>query len=169
VKLSMSASELSSLRRKAALGQVEKESFGKVRLFFDDGTPYNKEGEIDFSDISVNAQTGSVTMRATFDNPDHLLLPNMAVRAELVEGVAPKAILVPQPAVTLHKDGTASVFVLGEGNKAEERQLVIVGSKGQFWHVDSGLKPGEKIITNGFRYVRPGMTVTLAAPAEGKK
>ena len=166
VKLTMSASELSSLRRKMAGGMIEPGSFGKVRLFFDDGTPYAHEGVIDFSDAAVAADTGSVTLRATFKNPDHLLMPNMAVRAELVEGRALQTLLVPQPAVSLNADGSASLFVLGEGNVAERRIVVLAGSKGRMWQIVDGLKPGEKVITNGLRYVKHGMKVTLAG--EGK-
>ena len=166
VKLTMSASELSSLRRKMAGGMIEPGSFGKVRLFFDDGTPYAHEGVIDFSDAAVAADTGSVTLRATFKNPDHLLMPNMAVRAELVEGRAVQTLLVPQPAVSLNADGSASLFVLGEGNVAERRIVVLAGSKGRMWQIVDGLKPGEKVITNGLRYVKHGMKVTLAG--EGK-
>ena len=166
VKLTMSASELSSLRRKMADGVMEPGSFGKVRLFFDDGTVYGHEGMIDFSDASVTADTGAVTLRATFKNPDHLLMPNMAVRAELVEGRAVKALLVPQPAVSLNADGSASVFILGEGNMAQLRTVKLAGSKGRSWQVIDGLKEGEKVITNGLRYVKDGMKVTLAG--EGK-
>ena len=162
VKLTMSASELSSLRRKMAGGMIEPGSFGKVRLFFDDGTPYAHEGVIDFSDAAVAADTGSVTLRATFKNPDHLLMPNMAVRAELVEGRAVQTLLVPQPAVSLNADGSASIFILGEGNVAELRTVTLAGSKGRMWQIVDGLKPGEKVITNGLRYVKPGMKVTLA-------
>lgn len=166
VKLTMSASELSSLRRKMAQGVVEPGSFGKVRLFFDDGTQYDHEGVVDFSDAAVSADTGSVTLRATFENPDHLLMPNMAVRAELVEGRAARALMVPQPAVSLNADGSATVFILGKDNVAELRTVVLAGSKGRSWQVVSGLEPGEKIITNGLRYVKAGMKVTLAG--EGK-
>ena len=166
VKLTMSASELSSLRRKMAEGKIEPGSFGKVRLFFDDGTSYAHEGIVDFSDAAVTADTGTVTLRATFKNPDLLLMPNMAVRAELVEGRVNQALLVPQPAVSLNADGSASLFVLGEGNVAEYRTVVLAASKGRFWQVVDGIKPGEKIITNGLRYVKPGMKVTLAG--EGK-
>ena len=166
VKLTMSASELSTLRRKMAQGEMEPGSFGKVRLFFDDGTPYEHEGLIDFSDASVTADTGAVTLRATFQNPDHLLMPNMAVRAELVEGRAVQALLVPQPAVSLNADGSATVFILGEGNVAHLRTVKLSGSTGRFWQIIDGLKPGEKVITNGLRYVKPDMKVTLAA--EGK-
>ncbi|MBQ8664194.1 MAG: efflux RND transporter periplasmic adaptor subunit [Mailhella sp.] len=166
VKLTMSASELSSLRRKMAQGVVEPGSFGKVRLFFDDGTLYDHEGVVDFSDAAVAADTGSVTLRATFENPDHLLMPNMAVRAELVEGRAARALMVPQPAVSLNADGSATVFILGKDNVAELRTVVLAGSKGRSWQVISGLEPGEKIITNGLRYVKAGMKVTLAG--EGK-
>ena len=166
VKLTMSASELSSLRRKMAEGKIEPGSFGKVRLFFDDGTSYAHEGIVDFSDAAVTADTGTVTLRATFKNPDLLLMPNMAVRAELVEGRVNQAMLVPQPSVSLNADGTASLFVLGEGNVAEHRTVVLAASKGRFWQVVDGIKPGEKIITNGLRYVKPGMKVTLAG--EGK-
>jgi len=88
------------------------------------------------------------------------------VRAELVEGRAVQTLLVPQPAVSLNADGSASLFVLAEGNVAELRTVVLAGSKGRFWQVVDGLKAGEKIITNGLRYVKPGMKVTLAA--EGK-
>ena len=137
-----------------------------MRLFFDDGTPYAHEGVIDFSDAAVAADTGSVTLRATFKNPDHLLMPNMAVRAELVEGRALQTLLVPQPAVSLNADGSASLFVLGEGNVAERRIVVLAGSKGRMWQIVDGLKPGEKVITNGLRYVKHGMKVTLAG--EGK-
>ncbi|MBR6624859.1 MAG: efflux RND transporter periplasmic adaptor subunit [Mailhella sp.] len=166
VKLTMSASELSTLRRKMAEGVMEPGSFGKVRLFFDDGTAYEHEGMIDFSDASVTADTGAVTLRATFKNPDHLLMPNMAVRAELVEGRAVQALLVPQPAVSLNADGSASVFILGEGNVAQLRTVKLAGSKGRSWQVIDGLKVGEKVITNGLRYVKDGMKVTLAG--EGK-
>ena len=166
VKLTISATELSSLRRKMAEGEMEPGSFGKVRLFFDDGTPYAHEGVVDFSDAAVTADTGAVTLRATFKNPDLLLMPNMAVRAELVEGRALQALLVPQPAVSLNADGSASVFILGEGNVARLRTVKLGGSKGRSWQVVEGLKPGEKIITNGLRYVKDGMKVTLAG--EGK-
>ena len=93
-------------------------------------------------------------------------MPNMAVRAELVEGRVNQALLVPQPSVSLNADGSASLFVLGEGNVAEQRTVVLAASKGRFWQVVDGIKPGEKIITNGLRYVKPGMKVTLAG--EGK-
>jgi len=166
VKLTISATELSSLRRKMAEGKMEPGSFGKVRLFFDDGTPYAHEGVVDFSDAAVTADTGAVTLRATFKNPDLLLMPNMAVRAELVEGRVLQALLVPQPAVSLNADGSASVFILGEGNVARLRTVKLGGSKGRTWQVVEGLKPGEKIITNGLRYVKDGMKVTLAG--EGK-
>lgn len=162
VKLTMSASELSTLRRKMAQGIVEPGSFGKVRLFFDDGTPYDHEGVIDFSDAAVTADTGSVTLRATFENPDHLLMPNMAVRAELIEGRASRALLVPQPAVSLNADGSASLFILGEGNVAQLRTVTLAGSKGRAWQIIDGIKPGETIITNGLRYVKPGMKVTIS-------
>ena len=166
VKLTISATELSSLRRKMAEGEMEPGSFGKMRLFFDDGNPYAHEGVVDFSDAAVTADTGAVTLRATFKNPDLLLMPNMAVRAELVEGRALQALLVPQPAVSLNADGSASVFILGEGNVARLRTVKLGGSKGRAWQVVEGLKPGEKIITNGLRYVKDGMKVTLAG--EGK-
>lgn len=168
VKLTMSASELSSLRRKTSEGLVDEGSFGRVRLYFDDGKPYAHEGMVDFSDISVHPDTGSVTLRATFRNPDHLLLPNMVLRAELVEGRTSRAIMVPQPAVSLQADGSATIFVLGEGNRAEERTIQIVGSKGRSWQVGGGLEVGEKIIVNGFRYVTPGMEVKVTKP-EGAK
>ena len=79
---------------------------------------------------------------------------------------AVKALLVPQPAVSLNADGSASVFILGEGNVAQLRTVKLAGSKGRSWQVIDGLKEGEKVITNGLRYVKDGMKVTLAG--EGK-
>ena len=167
VTMHLSASELASIRHMIASGQVKEGTFGKVRLFFDDGTPYAQEGQIDFTDAAVDAGTGMVTLRATLANPDRELLPNMVLRVELLEGILPAVIVVPQQAVRISAGGGASVYVVGEGDRAEERAVVLSGTSGDDWQIVSGLRSGDKVIVNGQRKVSPGQPVRIETSREG--
>ncbi len=83
----------------------------------EDGTPYPIAGSLQFTDITVDQNTGSVTVRAMFPNPDHVLLPGMFVRARIEEGVDDNALLVPQVGVTHDPQGQATTLVVGPDNK----------------------------------------------------
>ena len=109
--------------------------------------------------MTVDPATGSQTIRAVFANPNGLLLPGMFVRAELVEGVQGRAILVPQRAVTRNERGQATVMVVGRGDMAELRPIQTSRTVGPNWLVTGGVRPGDRVIVEGTIMLRPGMPV----------
>ncbi len=131
--------------------------------------PIPLKGSLQFSDVTVDESTGSITLRAIFPNPQHVLLPGMFVRARIDEGVDPQAILVPQQGVTRTPRGDASVMLVNDKNQVETREVVATQAVGDKWLITSGLKPGDKVIVSGLQKVRPGVTVKAeverAAPA----
>ncbi|MNN44583.1 Multidrug resistance protein MexA precursor [compost metagenome] len=135
----------------------------KVRLLLEDGTPYAAAGALKFSEVTVDSSTGAVTLRAEFPNPDGLLLPGMFVHATLAEGVRQQAILVPQQGVARDMKGQATALVVSADNKAELRPLTLLRTFGNQWLVESGLRAGERVITEGVQRVTPGMAVVPVA------
>ncbi|BBS50915.1 TPA: efflux RND transporter periplasmic adaptor subunit [Klebsiella pneumoniae] len=140
-----------------------------VELVMENGQAYPLKGSLQFSDVTVDESTGSITLRAIFPNPQHVLLPGMFVRARIDEGVDPQAILVPQQGVTRKPRGDASVMLVNDKNQVETREVVATQAVGDKWLITSGLKPGDKVIVSGLQKVRPGVTVKAeverAAPA----
>ncbi len=128
----------------------------KVRLLLDDNTHYALEGALEFSDVTVDQGTGTVTLRAVFPNPKHDLLPGMFVRAILEEGVNEQGLLVPQQGVTHDTRGNATALVLGTDGKVELRSLDLGEAVGDKWVVKSGLKVGDQLIVDGLQKVKPG-------------
>lgn len=177
VDIQQSSAELLALRRALAQGGAVPGSTS-VALLLEDGSEYPQRGQVQFSEVMVNADTGTVTLRARFPNPQGLLLPGMFVRARFEQAVDTDAILVPQPALTRNARGEASVFVVDAGNKAAERKVVAVRALDTDWVVTSGLKPGDKVIVQGLARLKPGSPVkpvpaskpqTIATPAPGTK
>jgi membrane fusion protein (multidrug efflux system) len=170
VDLSQSSSEVMRLRRDLDAGKLQSAGAGraKVTLLFEDSTEYSQTGSLQFSDVTVDPTTGSITLRALFPNPERVLLPGMFVRARLQEGVNPQAILVPQQAVTRDQKGQAVALVVNGESKVERRQLVTDRSVGDAWLVSAGLAAGDRVIVEGVQKVRPGAEVKpvpAAAPA----
>jgi len=171
VDMTLSADEL--LRARQSMGQSgsRTQERARVRLILPDGGTYARDGELQFSDVTVNESTGTVQLRALFPNPDHLLLPGMFVRTELSLGVDPDAILAPQQSVSRNARGEAVVLVLNEQNVVEQRTIETSGTAGDKWVVRSGLSPGDRVIVEGVQRVQPGaaatpaQTATNAAPA----
>lgn len=142
-----------------------------VQLVMENGQPYTLKGTLQFSDVTVDESTGSITLRAIFPNPDHALLPGMFVRARIDEGVQPNAILVPQQGVTRTPRGDATVLIVNEKSMAEVRGVTASQAIGDKWLITEGLKPGDKVIVSGLQKVRPGAPVnaepdTAAASAK---
>ncbi len=133
----------------------------------DNGTHYNQTGTLEFSDVTVDETTGSITLRAVFPNPDHNLLPGMFVRAQIDSGVNPNAILVPQLGVSRTPRGDATVMVVGAGDKVEVHPITTGQAIGDQWLVTSGVKPGDRIIVTGLQKVRPGMQVKVQEATAG--
>ena len=130
-----------------------------VQLIMENGQPYALRGTLQFSDVTVDESTGSITLRAIFPNPQHALLPGMFVRARIDEGISPDAILVPQQGVTRTPRGDASVMLVNDKNQVETRPVTASQAIGDKWLITSGLKAGEKVIVSGLQKVRPGVTV----------
>jgi membrane fusion protein (multidrug efflux system) len=155
------------MRRELAAGNLQKagDNAAKVKLFLEDGSAYPLEGRLEFSEVSVDQGTGSVTIRAVFPNPRHELLPGMFVHAVLQEGVKDKAILAPQQGVTRDLRGQPTALVLGADDKVELRNIKTDRTVGAYWLVTEGLKPGDRLITEGLQYVQPGAKAK-AVPAK---
>lgn len=130
-----------------------------VTLLLEDGTEYPLKGALGFSDVTVDQTTGSISLRAIFPNPDHMLLPGMYVRAVLEEGVEEQAILAPQQGVSRDSKGNATALVVANDNTVEQRTLKISRAIGDKWLVADGLKAGDKLIVDGLQKVAPGAPV----------
>jgi membrane fusion protein (multidrug efflux system) len=169
VDLTQSSVEGLQLRRDIASGRLKVggQNQTKVTLLLEDGTQYSMPGTLQFSDITVNQGTGSVTVRAIFPNPQSILLPGMFVHARLEEGVADNAILVPQVGVTHDPQGQASALVVAPDGKVASRPLQLRGTHGDEWIVDSGLVEGDRVIVAGLQNARLGAQVraTESQPA----
>jgi membrane fusion protein (multidrug efflux system) len=177
VDMQQSAADLTALRQALRRGQVAPGS-ASVRLKLEDGTDYGLVGRVQFSEISVDQNTGTVTLRASFPNPQGLLLPGTFVKAEFDQAVQPNAFLIPQPAVQRDFDGSAFVYIVGPDNKAARRKVAAERTYGTSWIVTSGLKAGDKVITQGLANlkqddkVRPVPQNTpqkVGAPPGGKR
>lgn len=158
VDIQQSSADLLALRR-ALAGGGALPSGAAVRLTLEDGSPYGLTGSIQFSEVTVNAATGTVTLRAQFPNPQGQLMPGMFVQATFDQAVEPNVYLVPQPALQRDIGGEAFVYVVGAGNKVERRTVTADRTSGTNWVITAGLRPGDKIITQGTNNLKQGMPV----------
>ncbi|ATE63405.1 efflux RND transporter periplasmic adaptor subunit [Rhizorhabdus dicambivorans] len=164
VDITQSAAQLLDLREAMRAGGVEASAGAPVRLILPNGKPYGLAGRLQFSEVSVDPASGAVTLRATFPNPDGLLLPGMFVRAQLTQGVRRAAILAPQRGITRDQRGRPVALVVGRGNKVEQRMVTVDRPLGDKWIVTGGLRPGDRLIVEGLMNLRPGTVVTPGAP-----
>lgn len=161
VDVPQSTVELLRLRRNLEAGNLKQNGVHRsnVKLKLEDGSTYKEQGTVQFLDVSVDTQTGSVILRMEFPNPDGILLPGMFVRAVLEEGIAENAILIPQQSVSRNQKGLPQAYVVNAEGKAELHALEIEQAIGNKWLVSSGLAAGDRIIVEGVQRVRPGATV----------
>ncbi|MBU1419848.1 MAG: efflux RND transporter periplasmic adaptor subunit [Proteobacteria bacterium] len=167
IDVPQSTTELLRLKRRlkeGLLSQNENDQ-NKVDLFQEDGTPYPLEGILQFSDVTVDQSTGSVTLRALFPNPDEVILPGMFVQAMIREGVNEQAILIPQQGVSRDPKGNPFALIVDAESKAGFRPLTLDRAIGDKWLVSAGLAPGDRVIVEGLLMLRPG-TVVNATPFE---
>jgi membrane fusion protein (multidrug efflux system) len=170
VDLTQSTAELLRLRRKLETGRLTTDGKNgrKVRILLEDGTAYPMEGRLQFRDVTVDPATGSFTLRIVVPNPQHLLLPGMFVRAIVQEGIAEKAILVPQQGVSRNPKGEPIALVVDEAGTVQQRTLTLDRAIDDQWLVSSGLSAGERLIVEGMLNVRPGVAVK-AVPLNNPK
>ena len=162
VDLTQSSADMLKLQSALNNGQLGRSGSAQVTLKLEDGSTYPVPGRLEFSDVTVDPTTGSVGLRATFDNPNGVLLPGMYVRAILGKGVANDGMLIPQQAVSRDPKGGATVMVVGAKGAAETRPIATTQTVGDKWLVTSGLKPGDQVIVEGLQKVRPGAPVKPA-------
>ncbi|MFH1216884.1 MAG: efflux RND transporter periplasmic adaptor subunit [Pseudomonadota bacterium] len=161
VDVTQSAAELLRMKQNLASGLLRDngEAQTRVTLLLEDGSHYPLPGVLEFSEVTVDQSTGSVTLRALFPNPQQQLLPGMFVRAMVTEGVNDKAILVPQRGVTRNPAGNAMVMVVGVEERVEPRIIKVARTVGDSWLVSEGLNEGDRVILEGIQRARPGTSV----------
>jgi membrane fusion protein, multidrug efflux system len=158
VDIQEAAADLIALRRALGRGGVTAMQ-AQVRLRLPDGSDYGFSGTVEFSQVLVDQNTGTVTLRARFPNPQSILLPGMFVTAQFAQAIDTSAILVPQAAVSRDPKGNATIWIVGPGNRAVQRVVVADRTQGQYWVVTQGLAPGEKVITQGTASLRDGAPI----------
>ena len=177
VDIQESAADLLALREALAKGGAQPTE-AQVRLKLPDGSDYGFTGTVEFSQVIVDQNTGSVTLRARFPNPMSILLPGMFVNAVFAQAVNTSAFLVPQQAISRDPQGNATLFVVGPGNRAVQRTVVADRTQGPYWVVTQGLAAGEKVITQGLGNLRDGAQIRpvpatapqkIGAPPSGAK
>ncbi len=143
-----------------------------VELTLANGAAYEPKGTVELVDTRVQAGTDTVLVRATFPNPDGLLLDGQLVTVRLVEEATELSIVVPATALQRDQAGYF-VFVVGEGNTAERRPITPGETAGMSIVVSEGLEVGEQVVVEGMQRVRPGAEVdpspadaAVAAPAQ---
>ena len=163
VDVPQSTTELLRLRRRLEEGRLsnKRQIRNKVRLLLEDDTKYPLEGALQFRDVTVDPTTGSVILRIVFPNPKGYLLPGMFVRAVLEEGVNPKALLIPQQAVSRNPKGDPVALIVDAEGKVRQRMLTLDRAIGDAWLVSSGVAPGDRVIVEGIQRARPGASVKV--------
>ena len=134
----------------------------KVRITFGDGQIYDHEGMIDFTSSSIDTETGTLQARAVVKNPGRRLVPGQFVRATVIGLTLNDAIVVPEAAVMQGPQGQF-VYAVNDSGQAEVRPVQLGRQTKGGWIAASGLKPGDKIVTEGVIKVRPGAPVTASA------
>ena len=161
VDVTQPTTTLLRLRREAEAGLLKQNEAGKtqVRVRLEDGTDYPHPGTLEFSEVTVDQGTGSVTLRALVPNPERLLLPGMFVREEIDEGVRKNAVLAPQQGVTHDQRGDPNALVVGPDDIVELRNLQVDRAIGDQWVVNTGLNAGDRVIVEGIQSAKPGTKV----------
>jgi membrane fusion protein, multidrug efflux system len=158
VDIQQSSADLLALRRSLAQGGVVPSSTN-VSLTLEDDSRYAYAGTLQFAEAVVDENTGTVTLRARFPNPEGLLLPGMYVRAGLSQVTLPNAILVPQAGLSRDPQGRATVYVVGAGNKAVRKPITATRTIGDKWLITGGLNAGDRVIVEGLGKIRPDTAI----------
>lgn len=158
VDIQQASGDLLALRRSLGQNGIVP-TRAEVRLKLEDGSDYGATGSVEFAEALVNTETGTVTLRARFPNPQGLLLPGMFVQAKFAQAINQRAFLVPQAGVARDAKGNATVYVVSADNKAVQKTIKADRTQGPYWVVTSGLNPGDRIITQGLSKIAPNQSV----------
>jgi membrane fusion protein, multidrug efflux system len=145
--------------RKRVLETGGDASAAVIQLRLADGSLYEREGRVDFVDVTVDQGTDTVLLRSSLPNPDNLLVPGQFVAVTVKSGELDAGVLVPQSALQMDQLGL-SVLVLDEENRVQVRRITAGQQIGPRVVAQSGLVPGDRVVVEGIQKVRPGQTVT---------
>ncbi|WLG42355.1 efflux RND transporter periplasmic adaptor subunit [Pseudomonas sp. FP1740] len=161
--LTQSTRELYDLRRAFRSGQLKEVGQGqaKATLIQDDGSLYPLPGKLLFTDITVDPGTGQIILRSEFPNPDLDLLPGSFVRVRLEQAFNQQGISVPQRAIQRDSAGIAQVLLLDAEQRVGQQPVELGAVQNDRWIVTRGLKPGDRIVTEGLQHARPGEKVQI--------
>lgn len=161
VDLVDSSVNLLRIRDEVTAGRLgpQQEASASISLTLENGRDYEGKGTLSPADMVVSQTTGTFTMRATFDNPDSILVPGMFVRAKVDLGSIPNAFLVPQRAVSRNEAGDATVYLASAEGKAELRKVTTGGAIGNDWIVTDGVENGDRLIVDGFQKISDGAEI----------
>lgn len=171
VDVPQSTADLIRLKNRMKDGRLSEpqSNHSRVQLFLEDGSLFPLEGILQFSDVTVDPTTGSITLRALFDNPEALLLPGMFVQALIKEAINEQALLIPQSGVSRDPKGNPYALLVDSENKVLKRDLTVDRPLGSNWLVSSGITPGDRVIVEGLLMLRPGMAVNPLPFMETRK
>lgn len=160
INFTQSASEVMKLRSAMASGQLKRAGAqaASVRVVLEDGTEYAQPGKLLFSDLTVDATSGQITLRAEVPNPAGTLLPGLFVRVRLEQAQVSNAITLPQQAVTRTPQGD-SVMVVAADGKVAPRPIKVSGQQSGQWVILDGLQNGDQVMVDGFQKLRGGAPV----------
>ena len=157
-RCSIAEAEYLRLARRGGQEPKAAQKQANVELILADGTIFSHKGRLDAIERAVDPTTGTLTGQFTFPNPDRLLRPGQYGKARLATEVKEGALLVPQLAVQ-ERQGLYSVMVVKPDATVEQRTVKAGERVGNLWIIDSGVKPGEKVIVEGLQKVQPGAKV----------
>lgn len=168
IDMTASSAQVLSWKRDVAEGKIDtvgptsgRSAAVPVTLEFENGEDYPLEGQLEFSEVSVDQQAGTVIVRAQFPNPDNLILPGMFVKASFAAGTYNDIYLIPQRAMQRTPQGQGYVFTVDDDGTAVRKDLTIQEANGSNWVVTEGLTPGDRVVVSGFQNVRPGAQVEV--------
>lgn len=177
VDFTQSVAEMSALRRALAKGDLESAGHqaAVARIIMDNGEVYPFEGKVLFSDTTVDPTTGQVRLRGEFQNPIGELLPGMYLRVQIVQGIDPDSVAIPQQAIRRNDAGDSEVYVVRPDNRAVVRPVRVGRVVANQWIVEEGLRAGDRVIVDGFQkfvagdLVRPTTWNSTAKLPNGKQ
>ncbi|MEQ8558181.1 MAG: efflux RND transporter periplasmic adaptor subunit [Henriciella sp.] len=162
IDMTAASSEVLNWRQDIAAGKIRSsgEADGvPVTVRFENGQEYPLRGSLEFSEVSVDEEAGTVIIRAQLPNPDGLILPGMFLKAEFSAGTYENAFLVPQRAVQRTPKGEPFVYIVSDDGTAKQAMLSIESAQGSDWIVNGGLEAGQQVIISGFQQLRAGAPV----------
>lgn len=156
VDINQSSAELLRLKSQLETGEMSASSSRNVSLRLEDGSTYPIQGQLTLSEVAVDPNSGTLTLRSTFQNPNNVLLPGMFVTGVISQASYNNAFLVPLSAVMREPTGDAFVYILNKDNVVTQVKVNAVASMNNQWIVTEGLKDQDRVILQGVAKVKPG-------------